>query len=91
MLNIATRAISSVHTVGPVTPVVLVAGNDDRNSVVIHNESGVLFIGLGVTVSPNSYTYRLTGNSTLEVEGYIGVLSAIKASGATSVFITEII
>jgi hypothetical protein len=89
--SLATRSVSSVHTVGSTSPVLLASGNQDRNSAVIHNESGVLFVALASSVSSSSYAYRLTGNSTLEIDGYLGPISGIKASGATSVFITEII
>lgn len=91
MTSVATRAVSVVLTVGPDSSVLLAPTNDNRNRVTIHNEGGVLYVGLGPTVSSSTYAYRLSGNSTLEIDGYVGRLSGIKASGSTSVFITEII
>jgi hypothetical protein len=91
MTAVSTRAVHSCITVGPTTSAVLAEVNDSRDKLVVHNEAGVLFVGLGSTVSPTNYAFRLTGNSTLEVAGYIGRVSGIKASGATSVFITELI
>ena len=86
--NVATRATTAVHTVGPALAVLLAEADYGRNCAVVHNESGVLFVGLGSTVSSTQYAYRLVGNCTLELQGYIGALSGIKATGSTSVFVT---
>lgn len=73
-----------------VTVSTLSASNAAKTKVIIWNETGTLYVKLGTLASSTSYSYRLTANMSLEVEGYHGVISGIKASGTTSVLVTEI-
>lgn len=88
---VVTRGSTEHFAVGP-TEAVQIAGNDsNRNSLVIHNEAGVLYVALGTHVSNSDYAYRLVGNMTVEIEHYIGPVTAIKQSGQTSVFVTSLL
>lgn len=77
--------------VGIVLPTQLCAPNTDRDAVVINNESGNLYVRLGQNVSLESYTYRLTPHTVLEIPSYIGVISAIKENSPSYVQVTEIV
>lgn len=68
----------------------LSVANPSRIKAIIHNESGTLFVKYGTGASATSYTYRLIANTTLESTQYTGVITAIKASGASSALVTEL-
>jgi hypothetical protein len=84
----ATNAVCLSYDVNDSAPSMLALADYGRNGCVVHNESGVLFVGFGTSVSTSVYSYRLVGNTTLEVSGYIGSLSGIKASGQGRVNVT---
>ena len=84
----ATAAVTNV-SVGP-SSVTLSASNAGKTKVLLYNETGTLFVKLGSAASSSSYSLRLTANAYAEVDGYTGIITAIKASGTTAVLVTEI-
>lgn len=72
------------------TVATLQASNSSRKRLVIFNESGTLFLKLGTAATVTDYTYRLTANTTVEVDFYTGEVTGIKATGSTFAQITEI-
>jgi formylmethanofuran dehydrogenase subunit C len=76
-------------SVGSGVAVTLAASNASRLKLIVHNETGTLYVKLGTGASSTSYSYRLTANDRIEVEQYTGDVTAIKASGTTAVLVTE--
>lgn len=68
----------------------LASSNVNRRKLIVHNESGTLFLKLGTAASATSYTYRLTANTVAEITGYYGDVHAIKASGTSAVLVTDL-
>lgn len=87
-------AAASVATVTSVsvspTVATLSTSNSAKTKVIIHNEGGTLFVKLGSSASSSSYSYRLVANTTLEVTGYTGIITATKATGTSSALVTEV-
>lgn len=84
-------AVATVTSVPVSTTVAtLSASNAAKTRVIVHNEAGTLFVKLGSGATSASYSYRLTANSTLEIEGYYGIVTAIKAAGSTDALVTEV-
>lgn len=90
------NGISSVSTmtgylVSPLVVTTIVA-NPNRLSIDFWNETGTLYVALGVAASDTNYSYRLTANTSLPkpIEGYTGIITMIKATGTTAVRVTEI-
>lgn len=77
-------------SVNNTTAVTLSASNSAKQRVVIYNEGGTLFVKFGATASSTDYSYVMTVDSTLEIEGYYGLITARKNSGTTFVQVTEI-
>ena len=67
----------------------LLAARAARLAVVIFNEAGTLFVKAGAGCSATDYTWRLTANTELDISGYTGILTAVKASGASSAQVTD--
>lgn len=69
----------------------LAAADSTRQRLILHNESGTLFVKLGVNASSSDYTYRLTANTTLEIPyAQSAAVTAIKASGTSNVQVTSL-
>jgi hypothetical protein len=68
----------------------LSASNSAKSRVILYNEGGTLYVKFGSTASNTDYTYTLTANSTLEIDGYYGIITARKNSGTTFVQVTEV-
>ena len=85
--NVGVATVTNI-SVG-VSSTTLSASNAAKTKVAIYNETGTLYVKLGSTASSTSYSYRLTANAVLELSGYYGLVTAIKASGTTSVLVTE--
>lgn len=84
-------AVATVTSVSVSTTVAtLSASNSAKTKVVVYNESGTLFVKLGSGATSASYSYRLTANSTLEIEGYYGIVTGIKQTGTSNALITEV-
>lgn len=84
-------ALATVTSVSVSTTVAtLSASNSAKTKVVVYNESGTLFVKLGSGATSASYSYRLTANSTLEIDGYTGIVTGIKASGTSNAQVTEV-
>jgi hypothetical protein len=75
-----------------VTPVVttLSANNVAKTKLILYNEAGTLFVKLGSGASAISYSYKLVANTSLEIEGYHGIVTGIKASGTSACLVTEV-
>lgn len=82
-----TATVSRV-SVGIVVSTLKVA-NSSRIKVIIHNEVGTLFVKLGTGASDTDYSYRLTANTVIEIEGYTGILTGLKATGSSFAQVTE--
>jgi hypothetical protein len=88
---VAPTTIATVTSVAVSTTVAtLSASNVSKKKVVVFNEAGTLYVKLGSAATSSSYSYRLTANSTLEIEDYAGIVTAIKASGSTNALVTEV-
>lgn len=84
-------ALATVTSVAVSTTVAtLSASNASKTGVVVHNESGTLFVKFGTAATSTSYSYRLTANTTLTVTGYTGIITAIKLSGSSTALVTEL-
>ena len=86
-----TQALTSVFAVDALNPVTLLAPNQNRDRFVVFNPQGVLYVKLAKYASQTNFTYRLSANCTLEHEGHIGYVSAIKLAGPSDVVVTELI
>lgn len=84
-------AVATVTSVSVSTTVAtLSASNAAKTKVVVYNEGGILFVKLGSGATSASYSYRLTANSTLEIDGYTGIVTGIKSAGTTNALVTEV-
>lgn len=84
-------AVATVTSVSVSTTVAtLSASNAAKTKVIVFNETGTLFVKLGAGATSASYSYRLTANSTLEIDGYYGIVTAIKAAGTSNALVTEV-
>lgn len=87
----ATTTLATVTSVAVSTTVAtLSVSNSAKQKVVVFNEAGTLFVKLGSGATSASYSYRLTANTTLEIEGYAGIVTAIKQSGTSAALVTEV-
>lgn len=84
--GLATVTSVSVST----TVATLSASNSAKTKVIIHNETGALFVKLGSGASSSSYSYRLTANTVLEITGYYGIVTATKLTGTSNALVTEV-
>lgn len=83
--------LATVTNVSVGTSVVTIsASNAGKQKIVVYNETGTLYVKLGLGASSSSYSTRLTANSSWEYTGYAGIVTAIKASGTTPVLVTEV-
>ena len=83
-----TATVTSV-SVSP-TVATLSASNAAKTKVIVHNETGILYVKLGSGASSTSYSYRLTGNTVVEIEGYYGIVTGTKGTGTTNALVTEV-
>lgn len=92
--TVSIGAASSIATVTSIsvstTVATLSASNAGKTKVLIHNEAGTLHVKLGTGATTASYSYRLTANTSLEITGYTGIVTAIKASGTSVALVTEV-
>ncbi len=73
------------------TVATLALADPTRSHVIIHNETGVLFVKLGTNATSTDYTYRLTGNTTVDIDfTQTEPVTAIKATGTSDAQVTEI-
>lgn len=90
MNNLANRSYSYRRLVSTVSQVIVPSGQD-RDWLMVHNESGYLYLKLGPAAAMDDYTYRLNGNAVLELTTWVGPVSAVRASGSGWVMCTEIV
>lgn len=89
-MKVATRSICHNRIVSAAAAVTLCDGIVNRDSLIISNDMGTLFVKLGLGASPSNYTYRLNSYAVLEIGAYWkSHVSAIKASGTGIVRVTE--
>ncbi len=87
----ATAPTASVTRVTVSTTVAtLKAANAARLQLIVHNESGTLFVKLGSAATSTDYSFRLTANTLLTIDEYTGIVTAIKASGTSEAQVTEL-
>ena len=87
----AASAIATVTSVSVSTTVAtLSASNASKTKVIVHNENGTLYVKLGSGATNASYSYRLTSNTAVEIEGYTGIITAIKQTGTSDALVTEV-
>lgn len=72
------------------TVATLKIANATRLKLIVFNEAGVLFVKLGTAATSIDYTFRLTANTTLEIDEYTGDVTAIKSAGSTDAQVTEL-
>jgi len=77
-------------SVGNTVAVTLSLSNSAKTQVIIYNEGGTLFVKFGPSASSTSFTFTMTPDSVLEVNGYFGLITARKLSGTTFVDVTEV-
>lgn len=68
----------------------LLFGDADRKGFVLTLETGIVYIGVGFMPSNSQYTYRMTNNSVVEKDGFVGPIYAITDEGSKEIYITEI-
>lgn len=73
------------------TPTVLLPLNSTRKGFILQNQDQVTFIKFDTTSSVSLYTYELPRKGILEKDSYVGPVTAVTASGSTSVLVTELI
>lgn len=83
-----TATVTSVSV--STTVATLSASNAAKSQVIVYNEAGTLYVKLGAGATSASYSYRLTANTALEIAGYYGIVTGIKASGTTAALVTEV-
>lgn len=84
-----TATVSRVAT--STSSVELAAANANRQKLIIVTETGITHVKLGASASLTDYTYYLPARSTVEVEGYLGSVTAIRGSGTGNVQVTELV
>lgn len=91
-----TSAAASTATIARVattaSSVVLLAANASRKKAIIMTETGAAnYVAFAATASLTAYTYLLGSTTVLEVTGYTGVISVIRASGSGNIQVTELV
>ena len=86
--GVATASVARVAV--STTVATLQAANANRRRLIVHNETGTLYVKLGTAATNIDYTYRLVANEVLELDFYTGDVTAIKASGSTFAQVTEV-
>jgi hypothetical protein len=86
--SVGTATVSRVAVSAVVAT--LATSNASRKKLIVHNETGTLFVKLGTGATSTDYSYRLTANALLELDTYYGEVTAIKATGSTFAQVTEL-
>ena len=74
------------------TVATLAAANSSRKRLIVHNETGTLYVKLGTGCTDTDYTYRLTANTLLEIPfSHDAAVTAIKASGSSFAQVTSVV
>lgn len=86
-VGVATTSTVALST----TVATLSASNSAKTQVIVHNDSGsVIYVKLGSGATTTDFSYRLTAQSTLEINGYYGIVTAIRAAGTSDARVTEV-
>lgn len=90
-MALSSKSVTTPILVTDSAAVTLLEPSEGRDGFILFNPTGVLFVKLAKYCDASNYSYRLTPNTTLELSGYSGYLSAITAAGFTSdVLVTEL-
>jgi len=87
------NALHSVPVVNNITPSVIAAENVSRRQLIVHNPTGgITYLKFGLGCTTTAFTLRLTANETYSgpLNGYAGVVTAIRASGTGTLQVTEV-
>lgn len=76
--------------VGTTSAEILANPRSGREKTIIHNAANILYVRCGDNASDLNFTYRLTRNTTLEIDNYIGLITGIASGGTTYVSVTEL-
>lgn len=92
-VEIASSATGTTSNVSAsATAVTALSANSSRKKAVFHNDStSVCYLKCGSSASSTSYTYRMTQQSTVELEMpvYTGIVTAIWDSATGALRVTE--
>jgi hypothetical protein len=76
-MSASVSGVSTGYLLDPGEVTNVVGSNGNRDALIIHNDSTIIYVKCGPNVSSTDYTYRLTKNTTLEIPNYIGIITAI--------------
>lgn len=89
-MPIANYGSTSTYLVLPNSSLTVSPPADSRDSLIIQNEIGVLYVKLGSDCSADSHTYRLTSWANLEIPvGWQGAVSVCRAVDSGIARVTE--
>lgn len=71
------------------TVATLKAANANRLKLVVTTENGITYVKLGSAATTTDYSYYLPARSTLEIDGYTGIVTGIRSTGSDFVQVTE--
>jgi hypothetical protein len=71
------------------SPTVLLVTNLARVGFAVQNTTDIVFVKLDSTCSTALYSYELPKKGILEIENYVGPVTAITATGSVTVMVTE--
>lgn len=77
-------------SVGATTPVTVLAAKVNRAAAVIFNVTGTLYLKYGQEPGIPPWTHRLVANDSIVIDNFTGAVSAVKASGTSDVYVTDI-
>lgn len=84
----ATNGVITSYSVAALIAVTVQVVDPLVKKIVIYNETGTLYIALALAASDTNYTYRLTANTSQEIQ-HNGIITVIKASGTSVVRVTQ--
>ena len=83
-----TATVSRVST--STSSVTLAAANANRKKLIVVTELGTTHIKLGSTASVTDYSFYAPSRTTIEIDTYTGIVTAVRTSGTGDVQVTEI-
>lgn len=89
-IPLATTATTTAVTV-TTSPTPLLAANMSRKGFVVQTTASIVFVKFDTTVSTSLYGYELPRKAILEKDNYNGAVTAVVASGTTTVYVTELV
>lgn len=83
--NVAQVSVPNSGSTSLLTP------NANRKRFILYVASKAAFIKIGTAVTNTSFTYSLPVNSTLELAGWTGDVTALGIGGTSNINVTELI